>query len=439
MSDFKIFKKMRLKTKKIKLISIVILFIFSSCNNETTPYNTDEDTGSKPLTNELINFDHFNHLYKEITLNNTNVGIIHIYSEYPNYTYAIEPSEGFTCVDDVSRAIIMLSNYVEVFGNNEIASEKIKNLTEFILQMQNQNGYFNNFLWNDFSINTTYQTSVAEMNWWSFRALWALETAYPHLIKDTEMTDRIRLAIEKLVANIKRDLDTNNTNTEYINTIELPTWLPKKSAADQSAILILGFLKNYIRTGNNDVKTMINRLAMGIMLMQKGTAEKYPFGAFLSHENLWHAWGNSQAYALLKAGQEFNNPDYIDRAYLEIENLYPKLLKNGFSEAFWIQKLGANYIETDKNTYPQIAYGIRPMLWAASEAYQHSNDKNHLEIAHELAQWISGENDANRAIYSPNTGICFDGITGPNEVNKNSGAESTLETLLMLIEIERLK
>lgn len=189
---------MRLKTKKIKLISIVILFIFSSCNNETTPYNTDEDTGSKPLTNELINFDHFNHLYKEITLNNTNVGIIHIYSEYPNYTYAIEPSEGFTCVDDVSRAIIMLSNYVEVFGNNEIASEKIKNLTEFILQMQNQNGYFNNFLWNDFSINTTYQTSVAEMNWWSFRALWALETAYPHLIKDTEMTDRIRLAIEKI-------------------------------------------------------------------------------------------------------------------------------------------------------------------------------------------------------------------------------------------------
>ena len=71
--------------------------------------------------------------------------------------------------------------------------------------------------------------------------------------------------------------------------------------------------------------------------------------------------------------------------------------------------------------------------------FLHSNDKNHLEIAHELAQWISGENDANRAIYSPNTGICFDGITGPNEVNKNSGAESTLETLLMLIEIERLK
>ena len=69
------------------------------------------------------------------------------------------------------------------------------------------------------------------------------------------------------------------------------------------------------------------------------------------------------------------------------------------------------------------------MLWAASEAYQHSNDKNHLEIAHELAQWISGENDANRAIYSPNTGICFDGITGPNEVNKNSGAESTLENI----------
>ena len=52
MSDFKIFKKMRLKTKKIKLISIIILSIFSSCSNETTPGNADEDTGYKPLTNE---------------------------------------------------------------------------------------------------------------------------------------------------------------------------------------------------------------------------------------------------------------------------------------------------------------------------------------------------------------------------------------------------
>ena len=32
------------------------------------------------------------------------VGIVHIYSEYPDYEFEIEPKEGFTCVDDVARA-----------------------------------------------------------------------------------------------------------------------------------------------------------------------------------------------------------------------------------------------------------------------------------------------------------------------------------------------
>ena len=48
---------------------------------------------------------HFNHLYKEINFNEKKVGIVHIYSEYPDYDFEIEPKEGFTCVDDVARAI----------------------------------------------------------------------------------------------------------------------------------------------------------------------------------------------------------------------------------------------------------------------------------------------------------------------------------------------
>lgn len=361
-----------------------------------------------------------------------------IYSEYPNYEYAIEPSEGFTAVDDVSRAIIMLSKYIEVFGHSDIALEKMKNLTEFILQMQNPNGYFNNFLWNDLTINTTYQTSVAEINWWSFRALWALETAYPLLINDAEIANRILLASQMVVTNIKADLPTNNVSTQFINGIEVPTWLPGNSAADQSAVLVLGLLKHYNRTSDNDTRILIDRLAMGMMLMQKGDADNYPFGAFLSFENLWHAWGNSQSYALLKVGQSFNNQDYIDSALLEIENFYPYLIQNGFAKAFWISTTGDDFFETNRNTYPQIAYGVRPMLWAASEAYQQTNNGDYASIVGQLEQWILGQNDANTAIYNAGSGICFDGITGRNQVNRNSGAESTLETLLMLLEIEKL-
>ncbi|PCH54144.1 MAG: hypothetical protein COC22_00810 [Flavobacteriaceae bacterium] len=408
----------------------LVLQLFLSCNK-------NEEINAIPIVGNSINLSHFNHLYKEIKFQGKEVGIVHIYSEYPTYEYAIEPNEGFTAVDDVARAMVMLSKYLDLYGNDEFALKKLKNLTEFILQMQNKNGYFNNFLWSNLTINTTYKTSIAELNWWSLRALWGLESAYPFLKSNQEISDRIELATQKLLVNIKRDLPVTDLNTEFINDIEFPTWLIGKHASDQSSLLILGLLKNYERTANSDDKLLIDGLAKGIIVMQKGDADIYPYGAFLSWENMWHSWGNNQAYALLKAGIKFSNQEYITSALLEIDNFYPKLLKSGFAESFWISKNGDNYMEIDRNKYPQIAYGLRPMVWAASEAYQYSNDEKHLKLAKNLKLWLSGNNDANEPIYNPNTGISFDGVVGPNEVNRNSGAESTIESLLILLEMEK--
>ncbi len=436
-----------------KYIAFIIfgLLIFASCNNSEeiaaqAPVNNEgnvpvvnQDYVAVPILNANINFGHFNHLYKEINFKNKKVGIIHIYSKYPNYVFDIEPNEGYTCVDDVARAIVMLSKYLEVFGNDEVVLEKMKNLTEFVLQMQHENGYFNNFLWGNLTINTTYKTSVAQLDWWSLRALWGLESAYPFLKSDQEIAGRIELATQKLLINIKRELPVTSLNTAFINGIEFPTWLIGKHASDQSALLMLGLLKNYERTADGDVKLLINALAKGIMVMQKGDAENYPYGAFLSWENMWHAWGNNQSFALLKAGTKFNNQEYIDSALKEIDNFYPKLLKNGFSEAFWIQKTGAVFTETERNVYPQIAYGLRPMIWAAAEAYKYSKNEKHLTLAKDLNLWLLGKNDANEAIYNANNGVCFDGIVGLNQVNRNSGSESTVESLLILLEMEKLK
>ena len=40
-------------------------------------------------------------------------------------------------------------------------------------------------------------------------------------------------------------------------------------------------------------------------------------------------------------------------------------------------------------------------------------------------------------MYNLKTGVCFDGIISKAEINKNSGAESTIEALLSLLEIEQ--
>ncbi len=419
------------ENKKNIVYLIAIFLIFISCN-------TNQET--KPALSDTINFDHFNHLYKEIDFKGKKVGIVHIYSEYPDYKFEIEPKEGFTCVDDVARAVVMLSKYLKTNRKNDEAFNKLNKLTEFVLQMQNSNGYFNNFIWNDLSINTSYKTSVAELNWWSFRALWALESVYDLLKPEQELAKRIIVASEKLIVNIRRDIPVTDLKTEFVRTIEVPTWLPQKHASDQSALLILGLLKNYERTADNDIKLLIDVLAEGIMIMQKGSSNKYPYGAFMSWQNLWHAWGNSQAYALLKAGQKFNNQTYIDSALKEIDNFYPYLLQNGFAEAFWIKKTEENsYTEIKRNSYPQIAYGLRPMIWAASEAYQYSKNEKYLKLATELELWLYGQNDAKKVMYNSATGICFDGIISSNETNKNSGAESTIESLLIMLEIKKLK
>ncbi|GIV60507.1 MAG: hypothetical protein KatS3mg043_1596 [Rhodothermaceae bacterium] len=41
------------------------------------------------------------------------------------------------------------------------------------------------------------------------------------------------------------------------------------------------------------------------------------------------------------------------------------------------------------------------------------------------------------ALYDPATGRGFDGINGPDDVNRNAGAESTIEALMTLLEVER--
>ena len=421
-----------------RIILFFSMLFFISCSNSDSPVAPVDPVVPQP--NRAVNLTHFNNLYKEIDFKGKKAGFIYIYSNYPTYepVTSIEES-GITCVDDVARAIIVLSEYIKVYGSDADSLDKIKKYTEFILAMQNENGYFNNFIYADYSINTTYVTSVANLNWWSLRALVGLETAYPLLKSDADITNRISQSVTKLLSNIKRDLPMTSLTTETVNGIEMPTWLPLKYASDQSALLIIGLLKNYERTSNSGDLTMIDALAKGIMIMQKGDATHYPYNAFMSYNNQWHAYGNDQSNALLKAGVALNKQEYIDSALKEVDNFYPKLVQSGYAEEYFIQANGDNFSEISRKKYAQIAYGIRPMVSAAAEAYRYSKNSSHLILAKNIAAWLSGSNDAGQPMYIHETGICFDGIVNAGQVNKNSGAESTIEALLILLEMEKLK
>ncbi|MCF6181922.1 hypothetical protein [Lutibacter sp.] len=407
-----------MKNLKLHIILFLLLSSFTGCQ---------EKIQVKPT----LNYAHLDYLYKEVVLpNGENGGIIHIYSNYPNYKYAIEPKEGFACVDDAARALILLSQ-----DKNQI--QKSKKLTSFLLYMQNKNGWFNNFIWKDLSINTNYKTSIAEPSWWSWRAFWALEAVLPKLQnRDTILASKVKKTIDKLVPNIELYLKNLPVGLKTVQGIKVPTQLPFESAADQSSILLVGLTLNYKRTKNPEILKLIKHLADGILQMQieDGIAK----GAFLSWENQWHAYGNLQSFALLKVGASLNEKKYTNVALFEINHFYHYLWEHKMFSDIEFSSINGETQITKSNIFPQIAYGIRPIIYANVEAYKQTGEIKYKKNALKWMSWFDGKNIASAKMYNSKNGRCFDGILSKFKINKNSGAESTIEALLSIAAVNSI-
>jgi hypothetical protein len=385
----------------------------------------------------MVNLSHLDHLYTPVTFpDGTTAAGVYIYSNYPGYVNTEATGEGFTCVDDVSRATLVYLRSNQYVTDTAVLA-KLYNLIGFMLEMQSSNGYFYNFLQTNGQINMYGTTSINEPTWWSWRAFMALTEAAP-VIKSLNpaLYGKMNTAILKLVAQMKVDLVGLAETTTTVSGVTIPTWLPTGSATDQSSVLILGLI-NYCNANSDPVMSgFVKSLADGIVLMEQNDTTSFPYGAFLSYQNTWHAYGNVQAYALMQAGNFLNNPQYNGVAMAEVDNFYPWLLQNGYLSSFSIgDSAGVVQILSD-TAYSQIAYGIEPMVFAAAEAYRETGQARYADMAGHLAAWLLGANAANTAMYSVSTGVCFDGLNSPTSVNQNSGAESTIEALLTIQKVE---
>lgn len=387
-----------------------------------------------------VSLRHIDHLFAETEMGGEPVGVLNIYSEAPDYRFAIEPNEGYACVDDVARAMVLLATIPTL---DAARLRQLELMTRFVVRMQADNGYFHNFIWADGRINREYRTSRAELNWWSLRALWGLEAALPRLPADGATAARARAAADRLVARLAVDLPAQPADPTMAGDSSAPIWLPFGSGADAGATAMLGLLAHYRRTGAAETRTLVEKLGEGLMRMQAGDARRFPYGAYRSWRNAWHGWGNAQAYALLRAGAVLGRRDFTASALVEVDHFYPYLLDHGMLASFSLDPAGSGEervaVRGDGSVdpawgvhFPQIAYGLSPMILAATEAYRVTGKARYRVTARRLAGWFSGGNVAARAIYDPATGRVLDGITGPTTVNSNSGAESTIEGLLTL-------
>jgi hypothetical protein len=387
-------------------------------------------------TKPLVNFSHLQHLYEERNINGQTLGIQWIYCEAPDFRLVGDEDEGYTCIDDVARALVVYCREAQQKPNEQLI-HKIEMLSNFILHMQHQNGYFYNFMFKDGTINTSHQNSVAIASFWSWRAYWALTELM--LVDDKRLYNKklkCQAALEKIEQNITTLCEDKTGNHTY-DGIVLPSCI-SQIGSDQMAEILKGLSNRYIYDPSDKLKNLILLYADQIILTQKGSVTQLPYYAFLSWQNYWHAWGNSQSYALLNAGTAVKDTLMIRAGLNEIDYFYPYLIYSSHLSGFKLISNINAYDVIESQQFSQIAYGISPMIMACTEAYHITKNKKYEDMSFVLASWYFGNNIANATIYDIKSGRAYDGINGKDQVNKNAGAESTIESLLAMQSIQRL-
>lgn len=392
-------------------------------------------TQSQRVHLRLTNLAHLNYLYEEVKISGQPMAIIHIYSEYPDYKWVDAGSEGIACVDDAARAAVVYLRHFEV-TNDTSSLRRARRLIDFCRYLQAGDGQFYNFIFADHAINRDGRTSVKSFGWWAARGVWAIGAGYRVLHeRDPAYAKILQHHLQKTFVHLDTLLQ-RYPNIDSINGFKVPRWLLYNSAGDATSELVLGLSAYYRATKDPRVKTYLEKLGEAFLSMQLGDEQNFPYGAFLSWQNIWHGWANGQTQALATIAKLAQRRDFLAAAKREAEFFYPYLQKENFPREMQFARDGAQIRAMKIEQYDQIAYALRPMIVGALRVSESAEDHRFAELAADFALWFFGKNAARKPMYDPNTGRGFDGIRSETEINRNAGAESTIEALYSILEIE---
>ena len=173
----------------------------------------------------------------------------------------------------------------------------------------------------------------------------------------------------------------------------------------------------------------LTRLSEGIAKMSSGSVNQWPFGAILpwtGSQTFWHAWGGMAPAALANASGVLGRPDLLTAALKDTAQFTPQLLAAGGPDNLWGPTPGD----------AQIAYGVDCRVEGLVATAKAANAPGLLDVAAVAAGWFFGANRSGAPAYDPATGVAIDGIEPSGDVNHNSGAESTIHTLLTMLTLD---
>ncbi len=357
-----------------------------------------------------LNFDHLRHLTLDATVASKPVKVIALYANAPDYKPTGSPQrdglEGIASVDDAARAAVLYLRAFEQTGDTTTRNAARGHL-QFIVAMEQGDGEFYNFIDTAGHPNTTGVSSRKSMSYWAARSIWALGEAHRVFGRTyPEGLQALGAPMERAVARLARDVNDGRL-------------VGGSATATSEALLGLLALQQ--------AKPTPERAALAVrtaqLLVPLGTGK---WSARVDSPGAaWHAWGARSVSALAQASTILGRPEFLAAAKLEADALWSRFLLAGQMPA---------EIAADGSTkwFPQIAYGIGPMTEGFVALADATNDRRYAVLGGLAAGWLLGANPAGVTMYDEKTGRTFDGIDGADKVNRNSGAESTIESLLAL-------
>jgi len=374
-----------------------------------------------PLRDGLINLTHLQRLTEVVAWEGVPVALVHIYSEAPDYNWVDASGEGLAAVDDVARAAVVYLLYYERTGDEQ-ALELARACLNFVLHLQAEDGEYYNFVTDrEGTINEQGRTSYESWGWWAARGQWALAIGYRVFREsDPDYAAELQAAYLRGEEALQRAIGPVGAYTD-LHGVEIPAWL-LGGGSDLSALAVLGLAEYYQVEPNSQTRQLLTNLSNGLANYQVGEAGEYPFAAHPSSAGstaLWHAWGSHQVHALAWAGRLLEREDWIESARRAADTFFVRLLATDL----------INDMAPLPNRRGQIAYGTQVIAAGFWALYQATGEEPYARYAGLAASWLFGNNMAGVPMFDPETGRAPTAF----RVNRNSGAESTIEALYTLL------
>ena len=377
-----------------------------------------------------VSLEHLRRLGIDAVVNGRKVRVVALYAEAPDYRPTGSPArdgyEGIASVDDAARAAVVYLRDYQLSGDVRSRDEAL-HLLAFVSAMEQGDGEFVNFVDTQGRLNLKAPSSAKSMSYWGARGIWALGEAVRVLGADAVRTAGLRQVLDRAVVRMAREIEAGRLIG---------------GSATATSDALLGILALQRAEPSTSHATLAARTADLLVSLSSGSAIKAPWGARIDHPKaVWHAWGSRSTEALAVAAVVLDRPDLALAARGEADALWSRFMLAG-------QVPSAVAPDGRVTWFPQIAYGIGSIVQGYLALAEATGERRYAVFAGLTAGWLLGANAAGVPMYDESTGRTFDGIdagdgnnggpraagssSGQPKVNRNAGAESTIESLLAL-------